>query len=351
MRIGFFAGSLQFRGVHVAIFDYAFHNQILLGNESVIFYDGSDPGAQEVLDKFRKHFEVIPYSVFSDLNHLTEAAKIDALYLIKAGNKDEKMIKSCPNLVHAVFPQKISEQHGFVYAFISKWLSQACSRSKIPYVEHMIRMPETDLNLRSELSIPETATVFGFHGGHDSFNIDFVKKVVWDLVESYKNFYFIFMNIDKFADHPQIKFLPGTSDMLRKVKFINTSDAMIHAREIGESFGIACGEYSIRNKPIFTYAHSSHRNHIEILGSKAFLYSNEADLKELLTKFDPQWAQTQNWDCYSEKFSPSIIIEQFRETFLRPVQLGQSSLVKFSPTDRLILGSRRLQNKFIRAKS
>ena len=41
-------------------------------------------------------------------------------------------------------------------------------------------------------------------------------------------------------------FLPPTTDVERKVKFINTSDAFLHARTQGESFGMAVGEFSIK---------------------------------------------------------------------------------------------------------
>jgi hypothetical protein len=351
MRVGFFAGSLQFRGVHVAIFDYALHNQLILGNESIVFYDEQNPGSDGVLQKFRDYFQVIPYPQFSDLNLLAERAKIDAMYLLKAGNKDGKIVDSCPSLIHAVFPQKISEQHGLSYAYISKWLSKKYSLSKIPVVEHMITLPDTDLHLRESLSIPNTAKVFGYYGGHDSFNIDFVIKTISELADSHRDYYFIFMNVDKFIDHVQIKFLPGTSDFYEKVKFINTTDAMIHAREMGESFGIACGEFSIKNKPIFAYAYPHHRNHLDILGDKALLYRDAKDLKRMLVEFDPKWAAKQNWNCYFDQYSPGVIMKQFKEVFLTPVENKQDSLVVFDLKDKIHLGSQRLINKFLHSRA
>jgi hypothetical protein len=53
------------------------------------------------------------------------------------------------------------------------------------------------------------------------------------------------MNIDSFATHERLIFLPGSADLDYKVQFINTCDGMIHARGIGESFGLAYGEFSI----------------------------------------------------------------------------------------------------------
>jgi hypothetical protein len=45
---------------------------------------------------------------------------------------------------------------------------------------------------------------------------------------------------------------------------------MIHGRGIGESFGLACGEFLIHNKPVITYALSPQRNHIDVLGKMLF---------------------------------------------------------------------------------
>ena len=39
-------------------------------------------------------------------------------------------------------------------------------------------------------------------------------------------------------------------DLNYKVKFINTCDAMIHARAMGETFGLAVAEFSKKNKPV-----------------------------------------------------------------------------------------------------
>ena len=84
----------------------------------------------------------------------------------------------------------------------------------------------------------EGANVFGCYGGSDSFNLDFVKQVISGLIDKHAQIYFLFMNIDRFIDHPQAIFLTGNPDPLFKSSFINTCDAMIHARGIGESFGL-----------------------------------------------------------------------------------------------------------------
>jgi len=344
-KIGFDAGLMSLRGTHIAIFDYALQNQKILGNESIIFYDRRSEQVQpSVFQKFRHEFRLVPYDQFSDLKAMPELGFIDAMYLIKSGEQDAYRLPGVPNLMHAVFPQKIQEMHGDIYAFVSKWLSEECSNGKIPFVPHMIDLPVAGSSLRTSLGIPQDAIVFGCYGGSDSFNLEFVKKVIAEVIDQGKQIFFLFMNIDRFIDHPQVIFLPGNPDPLFKSSFINTCDAMIHARGIGESFGLACGEFSIHNKPVITYALSPQRNHIEVLGPKVILYKGPNELKKILLNFDKTWYQQQNWDCYSRDFSPTAVMKKFDEVFLNTKALKQAE-IQINSLDKALVQAKRFRKK------
>jgi hypothetical protein len=88
----------------------------------------------------------------------------------------------------------------------------------------------------------------------------------------------------------------------------------LHARYEGESFGIACGEFSIKNKPIITWNGSRERNHIEILKDKGIYYNNYEDLLNILINFNID--KNKNWNCYNE-FLPEKVINKFDKVFLR----------------------------------
>ena len=152
------------------------------------------------------------------------------------------------------------------------------------------------------------------------------------------------MNIDHFIDHSQVIFLPGNPDPIFKSSFINACDAMIHARGIGESFGLACGEFSIHNKPVITYALSPQRNHIDVLGSKAMLYKGPTELKQIFLGFDRVWHQNQDWDCYSKEFSPDTVMKKFASVFLDEKALKRSA-IEFSGLDRAAVQAKRLRKK------
>jgi len=67
-KIGFDAGLMSLRGTHVALFDYAFHNQQILGNESIVFYDQRSQQLEPtVFKKFKQAFNLIPYHKFSEI--------------------------------------------------------------------------------------------------------------------------------------------------------------------------------------------------------------------------------------------------------------------------------------------
>lgn len=342
MKIGFHTNGLTLRGTEIALYDYAFHNQILLGNESVIFYRKNNLVNQSVFEKFSKHFKLLPYEGQKQLNQLIEQEHIDLTYFIKSGERDDAICESSPTLVHAVFPTKIQEFHGDKYAFVSEWLAKEYSNNKIPFVPHMIELPEVDGNLRSELGIAETATVLGWYGGSDSFNLHFVKEAVLAAAEIRSDLYFLFMNMDSFAQHERLIFLPGISDLNYKVKFINTCDGMLHARGIGESFGLSCGEFSIKGKPVITYALSPQRSHIEILGDKAILYKGKKDLMEIFLNFNRQVQFEKNWDAYSENFSAKVIMRQFNDVFIQGKNLNE---IRLSLIDRMAIQKYRLQRK------
>ena len=94
------------------------------------------------------------------------------------------------------------------------------------------------------------------------------------------------MNTDIFYEHKNIIYLPGNTNMLFKRKFINTCDALIHARGHGETYGLTCGEFAMCNKPVITWGGSREREHLIILKEKAIIYNTQEDLKIILETFE-----------------------------------------------------------------
>jgi hypothetical protein len=319
MKIAFCPVHLSERGTSVAVYDYAYYNEILLKNESIIIYQNNHYVTNKNMEnKFRKRFKCLTYNNFGEVDNILENENVDAFYIIKYGNYDGLISKKYPNLIHSVF---VSEPHGNIYAYVSKHM-QLKFNNNIPYVPHMIDLPNINENLREQLKIPQDAVVFGCYGGKDSFNIKFVHETINEIINEYPNVYFLFMNLNQNTkNHERIIYLKGSSDMEFKVKFINTCDAMIHARDIGETFGLSCGEFSSRGKSVITYYHSDDKEHIRILGNRGIYYFDKDTLKQIFGLFANKNLPIKNVDynCYRE-YNPEIVMKIFDDIFLEPVK-------------------------------
>ena len=332
MNIAFQTNQLSLRGTEVALYDYAHFNEELLGHNSIVLCKTKHtfPHDKLAVDKFQNRFPVHYYNNWEHAERILQENQIDILYTIKAGVKDEVLSKNCKTVVHVVF--QMFQPHGDVYAYVSEWLSQTMTQGKYPFVPHMINLPEVEGDLRTELGIPKDAIVFGRHGGHTTFNLPFAFTAVNEIVKKRKDIYFLFLHTDRTCEnfrhfalmkHPQIIHIPAISDLEEKVKFINTCDAMLHARVNGESFGLAVGEFSIKNKPVITwtgkdvqryYPHKYDRAYYSILGNKGLYYNDYKELMDIILNFKS--SPNQNWDAYSDKYNPLSVMTQFKKVFI-----------------------------------
>lgn len=318
MKIAFHSNQLGLRGTEISLYDYAHYNETILGNESIIISDSAaDMSAYE---KFKNRFKVYLYDNFDEIIKISEKEKIDIAYFQKSGQHDGKLIPNVKNIVHSVF--QFYHPHGDVYAYISKWLANKMGGQNQPYVPYMVDILRYDHsnNYRDFLSIPKEAIVFGYYGGPDSFNIDFAKKAVIDVAKSRKDIYFLFMNSNQFGENlSNIIFLEGTTDFEKKIGFINTCDACIHARNGGESFGLTVAEFSIKNKPVITTSYCTvalnDLAHLDMLEDKAIIYNNYEDLTKILKNFLDIKNTRENWNCYNI-YNPYNVMEKFKTIFL-----------------------------------
>lgn len=308
-KIAFHTNQLSLRGTEVAIFQYAKYNEDILKNKSVIFtFPNRDISAYE---KFKERFEVIILDWHNYEKYLVDN-NFDYLYVIKMGNKDGYCLSTVPTLVHSVF--RFNEPHGYKYFYVSDWLAKDQGYNpethSLPHICE--RLPQSEYNFREKHKIPEDVRVFGCYGGSTEFNIESTKSAIHKVVQEYNDIYFIFMNIQEFADHPQIKFFPGNYDLKEKSAFVDACDAMIHARTGGETFGLAVSEFALSNKPIITYELSEERSHLDILGERAILYKGYEDLLDIFVNF-PLYVKYTDYDLPYKQFSPENVIKKFNK--------------------------------------
>lgn len=312
MNIGFWDNSMGERGTTVSLYDYAYFNQKLLKNKSFVFYDKNNrENKEKILKKFQKICNVYGTNNFQEVDDYIIKHNISHIYIIKSGEIDNRISKVAKNCIHCVF--NCNQPHGDIFSSISTSLWGY--KNSIPIVPHMIHLPKHNENLRKKLNIPENAIVYGGYGGKDSFNIPFVHKVVYYIAVNNPHIYFLFANFNQFCqDLPNIIHLPMIIDLHEKVSFINSCNAMIWARNIGETFGIAIGEFSTMNKPVIAMKIGA-LNHYNILRNKGIWYSNENELAQILLNFHPETAKNNNWNAYND-YSPEKVMTIFKNVYL-----------------------------------
>jgi len=345
MKVAFIEQKITEQGTSIAIYDYAHYNEEILGNESYTYsLVGGNP---DVEDKFSKRFKHSIYRNREELEKLLKEDGIEFAYFQKSGKKAEAYTEVCPYGVHCVFTTR--HPHGSVYASISQYLNDR-NHTNFPVAPLMVTMPKVEGDMRDELGIPKEALVYGRHGGFVNFSLPFVKEVVAQVLAEKEDVYFLFLNTDRFLPegspgYDRCIHLPSTPDRKQVAKFINTCDAMLHARKSGETFGLACAEFSILNKPVITWApptglaalrlhirnywvkitgkgdripHRMPRAHIDILKELAIIYHDGEELHEILTHPETWIHRFDDWDAYSAEYAPEPVMKRFKEVFLTP---------------------------------
>ena len=331
MNIGFYIDEMNVRGVANSTYLYALNNKLILKNQSIIFYNKKNfRNKIEVIQKFKKKFKSIGISNFKEIDEYKEKLKIDYLYTQKSGNKDNWVSGKIKTLIHAVYPQKINQIHGYNYAYISEWLSKKFSNNKVPYVPYITESKHINSNFKKRFKIKKKDIVFGCHGGDSSFDMKFVQSAVINIAKKRKDIFFLFLNINKFCKHPRIIFLKGTTNETIKKKFINTCDAMIYGRSLGESFGLACAEFAVKNKDILSYKFNRHRSHKYSLPIiNYYEYNSYKSLTNLLNNYKKNLNKkyVSKYKTYSKK----KVMKDFKSFFL-----NKNTKIKFTLYDHLL---------------
>lgn len=337
MKIVFYSNQLCERGTETALIDYAFANKDVLRNESILAFPKNRIFDNNRYEMLKKDFEIILFDDIKKFNQILIERSVDLLYLIVDGKSKDiaDEIVGVKTFVHAVFDT--TRKHGTYYCAIHNYLNKYFFTG-YPVLPHIVKkLSDCKDDMRSELNIPKDAIVYGSYAGKDRFNFRFVHDAIKEIAEKRKDIYFIFMNINNFlmdnygCELENVIFLEGSTDPEVKAKFINTCDAMIHARDDGETFGLSIAEFSSMNKPIITYKPgprkmwryfkdnqlkkklSYSKAHLMILGKHAITYRNSKKLKKILLNFSKEKYAGKNMDFYTKRYSPEKVMKIFEK--------------------------------------
>lgn len=330
--VAFFIKQFTERGGEKAVLFYAIYNETILKNESIII-TLSEQGCKKYSVKYiqtsRKEFEerfrIFEIDHINDMKNLILKYKLDFFYTLSHGGSKEfhqfhkKLIwGKCQTIYHAMFGP-VSRQNSDIRCVVGAHLNYAWGKN-LPVLPHIVIPHNYSGNLREKLSIPKNAFVFGRHGGIKTFDIEFVKESIIEIINKRYDCYFIFLNTPKFYDHERIIHLPMSTDIKDVSKFINTCDAMIHARKVGETFGMACAEFSAANKPVITCL-CGDLEHIKILGESAIIYKNKDQLKKIFLTISRKEISKRSWNKYKDYY-PEKVMKKFNNICLKKTQIS-----------------------------
>jgi hypothetical protein len=323
-KILFFVRHFSERGTEIAIYDYAKYNEEILGNKSYIVYFSDIAQKQNKLpiiktsfEKFKNRFEMIILNSIHDIKEIIEKYNIDYFYTLTGGKyenlyqfQNKEIWGKCKTIVHCVF--KTKSQYGDFYISISDFLNKKY-KTNIPVIPHIVNLPKIEENLFDNLNLilNKDSIIIGRYGGYDEFNIGYVHDAIKEILNIDNNIFFLFMNTRPFYEHKNIIYLEKNISIEYKAKFINSCNAMIHARNIGETFGLSIGEFSFMNKPIIT-SKTGDLEHIKILGEKAIIYNSKDDLLNIFNNIRNIIKSRNDWNAYSY-YSPNNIMELFNK--------------------------------------
>lgn len=318
------------RGTTKAILSYATAITQHTNLNCVLYVNRSSKVFSKSLYKQQALSSLFPIQLVDDPSQLfsSRSPNHDFIYHITGGltHRDLSLIQqsSLPILLHQVGfenyyePSFFSKHPNSKSFYVSAWQSLFFTGGTAPFLSHIISTISTSdcqpTFIRNHLGIPDSAILLGRHGGLDTWNLPFVNEVVLQAVKTRPDLFFLFINTVPFANHPQLIFQPPTSSSIKVSNFIASCDAMIHARWEGETFGLACAEFLIQNKPIITWSESRERNHFLLADRSVITYNYSNDLLCLLLDIDHSYIESKAKlipEFLVRYYSPEYVSRQF----------------------------------------
>ena len=93
-------------------------------------------------------------------------------------------------------------------------------------------------------------------------------------------------------------------------------DAMIHARAMGESFGLAISEFLYLDKPVIAWPGGGDQNHVKMLGEEGLWYNQDDELYNHLVNTKQQ-DHNGRYKKLVDQFTPESVMQKFNEVFLK----------------------------------
>ena len=341
--VGFSELVLGHRGTMRAVRDYARFLKRVMGLKTHLFVPKTPqsytsnrdlpPDPPKKFDQIKSDFDVV-VQYEAGLNSALETHAVDALIALRgtwnewADPNPATAITTFPPRklgVHCVFAGNHAYPDGIHGCMPASAVISACVPSPakpLPVVPHIVLLPEPNANLRQALDIPDSAFVVGRHGGWETFDVPFVWDAIAEALEKRGNLYFLFMNTsipERMLQHARIKVAPATADKQCVSNFVNACSIMLHARVLGESFGLACAEFAYFGKIVlaFSYTPNDACNHFTMLKDDGLAgYKTQEDLVKLLVNIPHGISCPATRNFVRSSYNPWAVMAAYVKTFV-----------------------------------
>lgn len=353
MKIILHSNALTRRGDSVTVSSYARALKKFADIECEIAFERQNfNNDYHVIMSLNEEFKLIPYDSISELDEYVQKNNIELIYWLKNGHYDNKFLKKCKNVIHVVF--NVVSPHGDKYVYVSKWLADEASRNyfrrvfsskqvikyairnpsikylkeiynhfalnsfrTFEFVPHIVDLPKPiNGKFRKSHGYLPDHFIIGRIGGYDQFNIELVKEWVREVVVKDIDTYFVFINTEHFIDHPKVKYIDEYLTEQDKADFIDGCNMMLHAREMGETFGYAIAESLFLNTPIASYYYGKDGNHREMLKGTGLLFKSKNDLSLIYENIKNGEYASAELNLLVENFSPNKVAREFKRIFI-----------------------------------
>ena len=234
-----------------------------------------------------------------------------------------------PFSANAIFVS--NDMHGNSFSAISGTLSHSgynCPvTAHVPYpvvIQYKKSSPDRfrlrgDL-LRKRLGIPDSAVVLCRHGARDTFNIRYAVSSVAQWANEHPSLHFILANTQPVIPHPRVHHLPAVLTQQARDAYFSACDGMYHARNDGETFGMAVGEMSLHNRPVITCSAQGAMAHVKMLGSKGVYYRDVPSLRQAVARLvglGREGIHKGDWRAFTE-YGMERVTALFDKVFIQP---------------------------------
>lgn len=281
LTLGFFDNYLSVRGTTNAIAEYSRFHGLKNKGRCVVFYIDSNPhNDEDVVANLREYASVVPLSSISELESKTRQLGIDILYVPVSAPSMFTVSLSCPVMLHCIFDYEDSPPifNRTAFVAVSPFIKNTNPHCLV--LPHIIRKPRITGHgiARRDLGLNDTDLVIGRIGAYETFDIQSNVQAILKAVDSRDDLCFLMVNTKPFEvpsrHKSRIKFLPRIADAEEKYQVISMCDCMLWGGSMGETFGIAIGEFCAMNKPILCCASGSSIAHIHYVGELGITYSS-----------------------------------------------------------------------------